>query len=241
MCDSTFERRFISSIAEDRIGSEDPIRIHVASYRKSYFDDRLFRQHEIELPDHIFRSVPTRRAEYLAGRIISKVALKQLNSPILQVGTGEHRSPTWPTGIVGSISHDDEHAICAVRSESDAKSVGVDIEPIICESVIENIRTQIISEDEYKLIVSSTINHQVAFTLFYSAKEALFKAIYPFVKRYLNFNSSKVVEISKKKCQLKLLLNPEISEPLFPSKFFNINFSIWDDRVVTVIEIRDIK
>ena len=237
MCHSRFEKRFISSIALDYIGFEDPIEVRVASYNKSYYEDRLYRQYGIDLPEHILRSVMSRRAEYLAGRVISKIALEQLNSTILQVGRGEHRSPIWPTGMVGSISHDNDSAICVVKRKSQVQSIGLDIEPIISDQIIEDIKTQIVSEKEYELIELSPINNQVGFTIIYSAKEALFKAIYPFVKKYLNFDSSIVVEILEPECHVVLLLNSNISNYFSLPKYFKVNFVNRDKKVITVVEI----
>jgi enterobactin synthetase component D len=51
------------------------------------------------------RSVAKRQAEYLAGRVCARAALQRLDGRDYVPGTHEDRSPVWPAGIHGSITH----------------------------------------------------------------------------------------------------------------------------------------
>ncbi|WP_374216235.1 4'-phosphopantetheinyl transferase, partial [Frankia sp. R82] len=55
--------------------------------------------------EYVARAVPSRRAEFVTGRACARLALARLGvapRPILRGPRGE---PTWPRGIVGSITH----------------------------------------------------------------------------------------------------------------------------------------
>ena len=70
-----------------------------------------------------------RAKSFLMGRAAARQALKEAgdnsNSPILR---NKDKSPMWPDGYIGSISHSGEHAIALVAKASDYRSIGVDIE-----------------------------------------------------------------------------------------------------------------
>ncbi|MEO9111197.1 MAG: hypothetical protein ABI387_00960, partial [Lacunisphaera sp.] len=73
------------------------------------------------------RAVEKRQREFAAGRLAAKVALEKLDAVAGEVALapgatitataipiGADRSPTWPPGIAGSITHTAEVAACVV-------------------------------------------------------------------------------------------------------------------------------
>src|SRR3990167_6768713 len=50
------------------------------------------------------RGVAKRQAEYLAGRLCAREALRRLTGIATTPACGEDRAPQWPLGVVGSIT-----------------------------------------------------------------------------------------------------------------------------------------
>ena len=66
-----------------------------------------------------------RRAEFATGRALLHDLLGT-PEPIVRSANG---SPAWPEGVVGSLAHDRSHAIAAVGSAQNYRTIGIDIEP----------------------------------------------------------------------------------------------------------------
>jgi hypothetical protein len=54
---------------------------------------------------HIQAAVAKRRAEFAAGRVCARSALAELGAPLAPLGVRPDRSPDWPAGLTGSITH----------------------------------------------------------------------------------------------------------------------------------------
>ncbi len=73
------------------------------------------------------RAVPQRLAEFTAGRAAARLAMQRLGLPPLAVPAAPDRSPVWPAGLTGSISH--AGGICAAVLTRDlSHRIGLDIE-----------------------------------------------------------------------------------------------------------------
>ncbi|MFU8883440.1 MAG: 4'-phosphopantetheinyl transferase family protein, partial [Rhodobacterales bacterium] len=73
------------------------------------------------------RAVPQRVAEFTAGRAAARLAMQRLGLPPLAVPAAPDRSPVWPAGLTGSISH--AGGICAAVLTRDlSRRIGLDIE-----------------------------------------------------------------------------------------------------------------
>lgn len=76
----------------------------------------------------IARAVTKRREEFVAGRLAARCAMRALGYPDRAVPMAEDRSPIWPEGLVGSISHCSFAAVCAVAGCDSLGAVGIDVE-----------------------------------------------------------------------------------------------------------------
>src|SRR5699024_2591462 len=65
----------------------------------------------------IGNALPKRRAEFTAGRWCARQALTELGLPPTPVERGDHGSPCWPDGVVGSITHCDGYRPAAVAHD----------------------------------------------------------------------------------------------------------------------------
>jgi len=162
-----------------------------------HFDQELYQEQtpaqlNLNLPHNLNSAVPKRKAEFIAGRYCARQALEKLNANSLgNVDIGENRSPIWPLGFVGSITHTHGYASAMVAIQSKVRSVGLDSEQWISEKTASNVTKQILTEDEiftdYQDLFAS---HRHYLTLVFSAKESIFKCLYPMVKQFFGFHAA---------------------------------------------------
>jgi 4'-phosphopantetheinyl transferase EntD len=140
------------------------------------------------------RAVLSRRAEFAAARACARASLAVLGRPDSVIPANPDRSPSWPSGIVGSISHADGYCIAVTASESSG-SVGVDVEAV--GRVTDDIASAV--------MLPSAADPELTRTLVFAAKEALYKAQHPLTRRWLDFHD---VEVSV--CEAPGLLRLEL-------------------------------
>lgn len=129
---------------------------------------------EIALPEALIIAVPKRRSEFLAGRICAALALRAAGQPI-HVGRNG-RTPIWPQGVAGSISHSESRAIAVVSLAHSA--VGVDCETIMADALADKLQPEFISQPEAQLC-PPTMTFASFLTVVFSGKEAVYKALAP--------------------------------------------------------------
>lgn len=134
--------------------------------------------------------VPARLAEFRLGRACARHALNVLGVPPTGIGMGSHREPLWPAGIVGSISHAGGLAAAAAARTSNFAALGLDIEtttaldPMLMATVCR-------PEEASRLRISDTAGADGM--LVFSAKEAAYKALWPVVRRFMDFQDLAIV------------------------------------------------
>ncbi|RJL48348.1 4'-phosphopantetheinyl transferase superfamily protein [Pectobacterium carotovorum] len=177
-------------------------------FHLSAYDDALFAEANIPFSDALERAVPKRRAEFLAGRCVAKHVLNKLEHPDFVLHSGEDRSPQWPGNIAGSLSHNKDSVLCAAHLRSDALScVGVDIEGFMSDERAQSLWPGIIGDEEFQWFQERDEAFSCLLTLSFSAKESLFKALYPQVRHYFDFLDARLValDITKREFELELL------------------------------------
>jgi len=139
------------------------------------------------------RAVAKRRAEFLAGRFAARQALALLGVDGAP-GRNDDGSPRWPDRIVGSITHGAERALCAVAKAGDVRAIGIDAERLLGEGAKDGLLARICDDDERALLGLSLAppEHQLV-TFAFSAKESLYKCLFPLVGRFMDFSAARVV------------------------------------------------
>lgn len=158
----------------------------------SHFEHSLFNRLNIHHPDSMAQATKKRQSEFLAGRYAAKESLKALGITIHNTAIDENRAPIWPEDVVASITHNVGTAICAAAPNSQVKFLGIDLEQIVDTETIHEIKPSIINTQEESLLRSSDLAFDTAFTLVFSAKESLFKALYYYAGRYLDFDAAEL-------------------------------------------------
>ena len=156
------------------------------------------------LPHHarLAHAAPKRQAEHLAGRIAAAHALRELNVTTVP-DIGKSGEPLWPVGVVGSISHTDRCAL-AVVSHHTQGPMGIDGERILDAHEAEEIKEGIIDTQEEALLRCTGLPFSLALTLVFSAKESLFKALFPQVNAYMGFDSARITALDDETLTLAL-------------------------------------
>ncbi len=138
--------------------------------------------------------------------------------PVLSDDRG---APRLPPGVSGSISHKDFSATGASRAvlpaavavalvaREERARVGVDIEvaaPVPPSPL--DIARRILTDDELSAIFTKSPEERVREVLLrFSAKEALYKAVDPFVRRYVAFREVEVAPLPDGSAHVRLLLH----------------------------------
>lgn len=140
----------------------------------------------------VARAVEKRRREFVTGRACARRALARLDLPPQAIPPGAKGAPTWPAGVVGSITHCDGYRACAVARAADLAALGVDAEPDepLPDGVLETIALR---EERKMLRVLSSDSTALSWDrLLFCMKEATYKAWFPLAGRWLSFEDATI-------------------------------------------------
>ena len=126
------------------------------------------------------------------------------------------RTPIWPQGLVGSITHSPDFCAAVVARRDDFATVGIDAEPV--DAVPAELVKEILRSDE-----AGDFNRQTRPdgadlpTLYFCLKEAAYKAFYPIYRRIVDFHDMRVsVDLDTRRFLAEL---PGLSAPAFQGKY----------------------
>ncbi|SEL86072.1 4'-phosphopantetheinyl transferase EntD (siderophore biosynthesis) [Roseateles sp. YR242] len=202
------------------------------------FDIGQFKAAGMAIPETIARSVPKRQAEFFHGRWAARCVLHQAQDttggPDWNLPIGKSREPLWPAGMVGSLTHCEGFAAAAVARVSALRALGIDIERVATGDNLEALRTTTLDAAERRLLEShdNTLPVPVLITLAFSAKESLFKAAFPSVQRYFDFDAARVVELAPSERRLVLQLTERLSPDLQPGSRITAHYALLQPAVV---------
>jgi 4'-phosphopantetheinyl transferase EntD len=121
---------------------------------------------------------PVRQREFCLGRTVLRAALAR-DVAILRDDRG---APVLPAGWIGSISHKRDRA-AAIAAPDDGARIGVDLES--AEPPRQPIERRILTPRE-------PVRDPRDVTLYFAIKEAIYKAVDPFVRRYVGFTEVEI-------------------------------------------------
>ncbi|WP_258609692.1 4'-phosphopantetheinyl transferase family protein [Mesorhizobium sp. AR10] len=137
-------------------------------------------------------AVESRRREFAAGRACAAEAMKALGLPLEPIGTATDRSPVWPEGIVGSISHSGSIAGASVALRSSGiRAIGLDIEELL--PLDEELYPEICVEEERAWLATRPPSERgLLAKAIFCAKEASYKCQYSLSRQILEFAALRV-------------------------------------------------
>lgn len=152
-----------------------------------------FESDGLHLPRNLESAVHKRKVEYLLGRLCLKTCFEAFGEKPLMVAMGEDRSPIWPESWIGSISHSRGEIVAVLGRKTQFAGLGIDLESVIADPSTA-LQTQICSEDSElpELKLGLDLREEEALTLIFSAKESLYKLIFPRYRKFFGFSAARV-------------------------------------------------
>jgi 4'-phosphopantetheinyl transferase EntD len=147
----------------------------------------------LPLPERslIERAVEHRRQEFAAGRLLARALLHDAGAQTAVLLSDSDRVPTWPHAVVGSITHCRSLCAVAVAPRAVSAGIGIDVEP--ARPLDEGLHAMILREAERSRIDALPPElRSLGAILVFSIKEAVYKAIYPERRQFLDFQQVEV-------------------------------------------------
>jgi enterobactin synthetase component D len=189
------------------------------------------------LPEFLARAVLRRKVDYIAGRYCARAALRELDVSIVDpiVATGAHREPLWPAGTLGSIAHTSGYAMAIVGPRSTTAGLGIDVERWLAGPASAGVGRSVATPEEIaQLVATHGWSAGEVVTLVFSAKESLFKCLYPLVREYFHFKDAVVcADLQRPDGFIATLLRPVGS--FAAQARFKGRFECLDDAIVTAM------
>lgn len=176
----------------------------------SLMTDEHVSQLTVELPQALEHAVLSRRAEYTIGRFCAARALRQASSSETHVLFRGDRSPGWPAGYVGSITHAAGYVQAIVAPESRFRGIGIDCEQLISADRADQIHHMVLLGDERTIL--SALGTELGLTLIFSAKESIYKCLRPLVGRFFEFKDAEVKLLDPSTHSFEFVLKQDLNE-----------------------------
>jgi 4'-phosphopantetheinyl transferase EntD len=121
-----------------------------------------------------------------AARIVARMLLSRFGREPYAIPKSTAGMPVWPNGIVGSLAHDSKVAIAAMAAQPEFQSVGIDIEP--AEPLAPDLLGIVATAKERDRIEDDPFRGRLLFSI----KEAIYKAVYPLDRTFLDHHDVEV-------------------------------------------------
>jgi 4'-phosphopantetheinyl transferase EntD len=145
------------------------------------------------------RAVDKRRREFAAGRVLARDLFARIgldpSQRAVPLLNDADRVPVWPAGVVGSITHCSSLCAVAIASARHSAGIGLDVEP--AEPLKTELEPQILRAGDAACLhgLPQHARH-LGGVLTFSIKEAVYKAIYPTYRRFLDFHEVGLTQIA---------------------------------------------
>lgn len=135
--------------------------------------------------------VKVRRASG-AARIVARQLLARLGHPECPIPRAASGAPVWPGDVVGSLAHDARVAVAAVAASRDVGALGIDVEPAEC---LPSELLDLVATPQERLEIG---DDPFQGRLLFAAKEAVYKAVYPLDRMFLEHHDVQINLASRK-------------------------------------------
>ncbi|MFO0687483.1 MAG: 4'-phosphopantetheinyl transferase superfamily protein [Myxococcota bacterium] len=134
----------------------------------------------------IAQASTARRHEFATGRWLARSLLRAKGAGEVPIPRNPDRTPGWPAGWVGSITHSGHACAVAVARSEVCRGLGIDLEPD--QAVKPGLERMICFGDELAWIAAegeSGLGRRCR--MVFSAKEAVYKTFHPHTRRVWRF------------------------------------------------------
>lgn len=183
------------------------------------------------------KAVSKRQTEFLAGRICAHEALRRLTGAPLILPVAEDRSPCWPAGVVGSITHGAGWAAAVTARAEHWRGLGLDVEKLLPSTRADRLAAEILTPRELLGYADlSETQRALRVTLTFSIKESLFKALYPLVRKRFYFQEAELIQQDADGHARLRLLN-DLSQEWQTGAELEGQFALFDDYLLSLVSI----
>jgi enterobactin synthetase component D len=189
------------------------------------------------MPDHLHRAVLKRQVEFMAGRICAQQAIEALTGQKPDdIPAQPDRAPGWPPGIVGAITHTTHYAAALVASDRHYQGIGIDCEGIVSAANL-NLQRHICRPQELDALQAAQPewSPEHLLTLVFSAKESLFKCLYPQVGQFFGFAAARVIDLDPRHETFVIQLEETLTPELQTGSQWTGRFGRRDQQLMTAI------
>mgnify|MGYP003574900217 CR=1 FL=1 len=184
------------------------------------------------LPGELERATNKRKQEYVAGRYCASKAAESLGVKLTKLPSSVTREPLWPEGMVGSISHSKALVVSGVSISRNICSVGIDAEEILRKNI--GVEDYIATDSELKLLKG---DYQRGLTVLFSGKEALYKALFPIVRCFIDFKEVLLTSIDFEKQSFELELRTSTPSLQKSLGTYQGIFQQYDETIISLVKI----
>ena len=131
-----------------------------------------------------------RRAEFLAGRLCAAGSLREMGIAADFPLPVKDRLPVWPSGVLGSISHCATLAVAITAVKSRYRALGIDVESLMDSATARNIWRSVCGHEVLTGLERCLSCRTRSLTLLFSAKDALYLALFPLTGRFKVFHAA---------------------------------------------------
>ena len=183
----------------------------------------------------------SRSKEFLMGRFCAHQALKKFipYERQVKIEANEDRSPLWPKfsghSIKGSLSHN-ESLVCALVVAG-VRGLGIDLESR--GRLNERLASKVVFDEDlsYESLEDLPWSREDYFTFIFSAKEALYKTLYPQVEKFFGFSEAYISSFDFGRRTFEISIHPDsfLAQWEGIDQKFKGRFLESDDEVLTII------
>jgi 4'-phosphopantetheinyl transferase EntD len=176
-----------------------------------------------------------RRREFALGRACARRALASLGirgEPLL---CGPDRAPRWPDGMIGSLTHTDGYCAVAVARRGELLALGLDAEsaPLSARAALRVLD----ADERARLDRLASPPAQGYATVAFSAKESIYKALFPLCGRKLVFGDA-AIEIDPRARAIRITLRAGGEGALPPGASIEGRYALAPTCVLTSVVVR---
>jgi 4'-phosphopantetheinyl transferase EntD len=173
---------------------------------------------------------PKRALDFRLGRAAGRMVLEKIGFPLVTpILRGEHREPLWPQGVVGSIAHGSGYGIAAAAWQQDVPAIGIDIQRIE-ERYTDELVARFADPDEFEWVRSGGEKRTERAVKLFSAKESVFKALYPLGRVWFAFDVAHLTPTQDENGFKAAVRLPALSQSEI---HMDVGISYYDGHVIT--------
>jgi len=181
----------------------------------------------------IARAVPKRRNEFTTVRHCARMAMAALGVEPCALVPGPSGAPTWPSGVVGSMTHCAGYRAAAVARSTDIATLGIDAEPHEPLPAGMLRRVGCGSEQGHLAQLAADFPAICWDRVLFSAKESVYKAWFLLTRRWLGFDETELT-FDPVNGRFEVALLNGLPEGVDPLRIHGL-WAISDDFIATAV------